>query len=128
MPTKRRLAKEREKKKLDKIFDVAPEYLMAVDMSLNEAAEVLGIYTGGLVAFDAGGEAYLHQNTGKGGNEKRREDRKEVALELQRKYRDIWGLRGAARKILRNEKLTSKEKIKLSMRTVQQYIKDFPIK
>lgn len=127
MPTKERLAKMREKKKRDEAFVVLPDHLVGADMSLNEAAEALGIYTGGLVAFEECGEPYLHENTGRGGNEKRREDRKDAARELQHKYSEIWGKHGAAGKIVRKEKRINTE-VKLSVRTVQQYIKDFPLK
>jgi alpha-L-fucosidase len=132
MPTKERLARNRarelEQKRLDEIFGSLAEQSDNVDLSLNKIAEDIRIYQGGLVAFDEEGEPYLHENTGKGGNDERRDNRKDAALELRRKYKDIWGKRGAARKIICNEKLSSKEKVKLSIRTVQQYIKDFPVK
>lgn len=131
MPTKERLAKGRvrrlEEKRLDEIFGPLAGQLGEVDLTLNEIAEDIGIFTGGLAAFDEEGEPYLHENTGKGGNDMRHSERFDTMQELKCKYSNIWGQRGAARKIVRNEKLSSNEKVKLSIRTVQQYIKDFPI-
>ncbi len=127
MPTKKRVIKQNERKKMFDAMGPKPEYLVNADMSLNQAAQYIGIYIGGLVAFDEEGEPYLHSNTGKGSNEKRREDRKDAARELQLKYSKIWGKHGAAGEIVRREKRIKTE-VKLSVRTVQQYIKDFPLK
>lgn len=120
MPTKKRVAKQNERKKM---FDAAgpiPEHLVNADMSVNQAAKYVGIYTGGLVVVDERGEAYLHEEVGKGGNEMRRNDRKDTVEQLQRKHADIWGKRSAAKRIAAEEQL--------SVRTVQQYFKDFPMK
>lgn len=127
MPTKKRVTKQNERKKMFDAIGPIPEYLVNADMSLNQAAQYIGIYIGGLVAFDEEGEPYLHEEIGKGGNKLRRDDRRDAALALQRKYSDIWGKRGAAGTIVRREKRIAAQ-IQLSVRTVQQYIKDFPLK
>ena len=129
MPTKERLAKkrdrERERKQLDEALGpITVEYSEA-DFELNKIAEDIGIYKGGLVIFNNQGEAHLHPNTGRGGNEMRQEDRRDRALKLRRKYREIWGKRGHAKLIVYKENGDKGQK--LSVRTVQQYFKDFPI-
>jgi hypothetical protein len=53
-----------------------------------------------------------------GANSNRKQDRKDDALLLRSKYISIWNKRGAAKQIAYLEKL--------SIRTVQSYMKDFP--
>lgn len=103
---------------MEEAFAIPPEHLVGADMLLNEMAADIGIYTGGLVAFDEDGEPYLHPCIGKGGNERRKENRENNVWGLQKKYHTIWGKRGTAKVIALDEGL--------SVRTVQQYFKDFP--
>jgi hypothetical protein len=55
-----------------------------------------GIFAGGLMLYDKDSEPYLNPHIGKGGNQCRKDDRKDQALALKAKYPEIWGVRGQA--------------------------------
>ena len=119
MPTKERLKRKKvEAQKWAKAGPV-PEYMRgASPSSIAEAILTgIGIYEGNLVKFDKAGQAHLHDNVGRGGNDMRHANRCDEAQALRKKYATIWGQRGAAKSIAYNEKL--------NVRTVQRYIKDF---
>lgn len=79
-----------------------------------------GKFSGGLMLYDKDSEPYTNPDIGKGGNQCRKDDRKDAALVLKAKYPDIWGVHGQAKVIAGSEDL--------ALRTVQKYFKDFPVK
>jgi len=121
MPTKKRLAKEREKKKRDEAFAVLPEHLVGADLSLNEIVQKdIGFYCTNLCKHDENGEPYkavLHPE--KPSNDKSADERRAEAFRLKEKYPDHWCRSGA--KWIAGEKGVS-----MGVRAIQKYIKDFP--
>jgi len=118
MPTKKRLAKEREKKKRDEAFAVLPAHLLGADLSLNEIVQKdIGFYCTNLCKHDKNGEPYkaaLHPE--KPSNDKSAAERRAVATQLKEKYPKHWG---------RRADLIAKKEGKV-IRTIQKYFKDFP--
>ncbi len=119
MPTKERRWREQEKKAIQQEMEAAlprpiPDHLTAF---AGDGKNEFGIPRGGLTQC-VDDDIFTHPNIGKGGNLTRETARREDAQELKRRYKSIWGKRGAAKRIaLDND---------LSERTVQKYFKDFP--
>ena len=122
MPTKERLAKEREKKKmdeaLDKIFAVLPEHLVCADLSLNKIAESLDkrYFYNWVTYSDDGETAYKDPHPEKPSNDKRADERRAEAARLKEKYPKQWGVRAD---------LIARKEGKV-IRTIQKYFKEFP--
>ncbi len=120
MPTKERLAKERQCREEGKALGAPPNYLANVDMALNEDLQKnIGFYATNLVAFDENGEPYKKvPHPEKPSNDKRADGRRAEALRLKEKYPKKWGKRAYAKWIAGTEGV--------GIRTVQKYFKDFP--
>lgn len=111
MPTRKRRLQEEELNKA--LGGQKPSVLFSLSDDLSH-----GVYRG-ITLTDEHGNVSKHPHTG-GIKGERTKVRREDALDLQKKYRDIWGKRGAPKLIAYNENL--------SVSTVQKYFKDFPIK
>lgn len=130
MPTKERLAKERqrklEEKRLDEILGPLAGQLGEVDLSLNEIAiEAARSYTN-LVKFDENGVPYrcvLHPE--KPGNDKSVDKRRDNALRLKGLYPDQWGKDGGPKRIAIAEGIDISDNDNI-LRAIQKYFKDFP--
>jgi hypothetical protein len=112
MPTKKRVAKEKEEAELSRILKLPDnlKHLFEVERLGNKPA-------GGLIQT-IGDDLFLHPNIGKRANDSKQEDRAEMALTLKKKYSDIWCKRAGAKVIAIDEGL--------SERTIQKYMKEFP--
>jgi hypothetical protein len=120
VPTKIRKTNEKAKKQSQAEFNKA--FADCVKLTGVDPFEDLHKLTRrkNLVVYDKDdGIPESHPQTGKGGNDMRRNERRDIVLYLQNKYKDKWHLRGAAKAISIDENLT--------LRTVQRYIKDYPI-
>ncbi|MDP1657746.1 MAG: hypothetical protein Q8L73_00145 [Methylotenera sp.] len=111
MPTKERLKREKERNKLNDVLTPSKKLLEMIPLErLGRVAPYAEV--------DPNGELYLHPKTGVGGNKLRQDDRQDTVRDLKKKHRDIWGKRGAAKKIAIDKGL--------NIRTIQKYFKDFP--
>lgn len=126
MPTKKRLAKEREKKKRGEAFAVLPEHLVGADLSLNEIAESIDKnYFCNWVTYSADGEtAYKDPHPEKKGNTVKTDKRRAEALRLKEKYPDQWGKRGGPKCIAIAEGMDMANDH--PPRKIQEYFNDFP--
>lgn len=91
-----------------------PDYLTSFASDGNKFA----LPRGGRLTVCTEDDIFPHPNIGKGGNLTRETARREDAEELKRRYKSIWGKRGAPKKIASENDLNE--------RTVQKYFKDFP--
>ena len=120
MPTKARVAKGQAIKQAKAEFDKV--FAKCIKTAGLDPFQDLHKLTSqkNLVIYDKDdGVPESHPRTGKGGNDMRRDDRRDEALRLRNKYIVIWHQRGAAKRIAIDENL--------SVRTIQKYIKNFPI-
>lgn len=72
----------------------------------------------GLIQFDENGDVWFSKGIGRGGNQCRENDAVDTAKDLKRKYPDIWGKRGYAKKIA--------FETRLSVETIRRYFKKLP--
>jgi len=112
MPTKKRVAKEKEEAELSSILKLSDNIKKLFKL------ERLGNKSSGGLIQTIGDDLFLHPNTGKMANDYRQEDRSDLIWALKREYSDIWGKRGYAKRIAIEKGL--------AVRTVQKYMKEFP--
>jgi hypothetical protein len=124
MPSKARLVSEKEESDKWEKFGPIPKYFETHNASGNDLSTRINgkksLLDGGLAKYDPENNAYLHPNHNQGAqenNQRQKEFRKEDALRIKKKYPELWGKRGAPKRIAQDEKL--------SVRTVQKYFKDF---
>lgn len=120
MPTKERKQREQEKKALQQKMDAKLPLPLPAHLTpfAGDGNNEFGRLPGGGLTHCVGDEIFTHPNIGKGGNLTRQTIRREDAEALKRRYKSIWGKRGAAKRIALDNDLNE--------RTVQQYFKDFP--
>ena len=114
MPTKERIAKEKELEAIERELD---ELLLPKKGSLKDIFDLqsdlksgCGIYLTNFISFDEDGNPWRHADIGRGGNEQREDDRRDRASRLKIKYPEDWCSRGGAGRIFRKEaKLYEKE-------------------
>jgi hypothetical protein len=127
MPTKKKLVRKNAiDEKWNKLGPI-PDYIakdFAASKNKNSAMySNMGIYKGGLVAFDKEGEPYLHPKTGMGastGYDVTRDNAEVRVDKLKQEYPDLWGKRGAPKVISLDTGIP--------LRTVQNYFKKYPAK
>lgn len=134
MPTKERLAKERERKAMRKQAEdhirqrktpLSPEFL-ARSKALVTALMDIGIYGTNRVKFDENGDPYWNDNPAKESNDRSAVERRAEALRLKEKYPEQWGKRGGPKCIAIAEGIDMTNTNDNPVRKIQRYRKDFP--
>ena len=131
MPSRSRRAKERAKAladaELDSLLATQPSHLVGRHSSVPNpflrAEEWARENPFGLVKSDNRGEPYLHENIGKGGNDRRHTDMWDDIEELKRRFPELWNKRSSAKEIAPNTAVALGLENNLSIRTVQKYQK-----
>ena len=128
MPTRARKQRDRDrlanKQTLDSAVSNAPAHIrnrLGQTSELSKNLHTKGQHNAGWAKFDERGQNIKkHEDPERqGANLERKENRKSDAQELQRKYVELWGKRGVAKRIAHAEGL--------KVGTVRRYMKDFPI-
>jgi hypothetical protein len=134
MPTKKRLAIEREKaleqKRMAEIFNNLPKNITAHDLevtrNLGYDEKTWNYIRTNLVKFDADGQPYrVAPHPEKKDNEKRRDFRRAEAARLKGLYPHFWGMPSGAKNIAILEEIDISKKDNL-LRKIQKYFNDFP--
>ena len=127
MPTKERTEREREQWAHDQIIDAAvadaPMHIrqrLGRPSRLSDSLSTKGQHNAGWAKYDdeTGHPLPREDPEGLGANLERKENKATRALNMRKKYRDIWGNRGVAKVIAHEEGV--------SVETVRRYMKDFP--
>ena len=128
MPTRKRKEREAKAKQREaessKILANPPAHIVPRLHKPSQITENMSIKGTPLnrvgAKFDEEGNLTKHESPeGLGANLERHENRAATAEELRERYSNIWGNRGAARKIANAEKW--------HIRTIQRYFKDYPL-
>ena len=145
MPTKDRRERERQQrefnKKWDEIVSNAPVHLrkrLGQPSALSEKLCTKGQHNAGWAKFDERGQNIKREEPeGLGANLERHENKEARALDLRERYPNIWGARGAAKKIVvaerrrRAERPTDANDLDYpeppSVETIRRYMRDYPI-
>ena len=152
MPTrKRRLreaAQKEERERFDESMRSPPQHILNAraegtshlnDIVLANEAKFLADpnnwphkLNGGLTAAEEDGNLALNRSAIDKGlskssaNRYAAQARRDKALDLRQRHSDVWGKRGKAAIVLQREMKRAPDE-KLSVRTIQQYMKDFPL-
>lgn len=122
MPTKARVLREQAKKQAQAEAEIFFSGCIKRKKDIPDILDHLlkGCRWDNLVIYNKDDSSpEIHPLSGKGANDMRHNERHDCASNLRKKYKNIWNIRGAAKVIAIDEGL--------SIRTIQKYIKDFPI-
>jgi hypothetical protein len=116
MPTKERIRRKKELEAANEALNQELDKILPTEKyPKNRLFEIkkrayLDLYATNFIKFDVGGHPSANSNVGKGGNEQRKDDKRDRAARLKIKYPDDWCSRGGAGRIFRKEaKLYEKE-------------------